>query len=84
MKTILGKPYQDLGGADGIPEDKRIMLIADQARRFCRTIAVFLDDDQVIVNRYRQKLILAGCRIEAQVTGPVPGVVTLKIVAKPN
>lgn len=82
---MKGIPYQDLGGPDGLPEDQRIRMIADQARRqpWGRHVAVFLDDDDATVARYRTKLEAAGCIIGKATNGPVKGVVTLVVIGKP-
>ena len=79
MKTI---PYQDLGAA-GLPEDERIAAIVAKARTGA-VVGVFLDDVPDIIERYKTKLAMAGCKISAEAKGPGPGVYMLQVIGRPS
>lgn len=70
------KGFADL--AD-LPEDERIAVIAHHVRDHGTTAAVVVDDEPGKPERYAEKLIALGCRVVAQVKGPVRGTVTLKV-----
>ena len=62
-----------------LPEDERIKAIAHYVRDHGCTVAVCVDDWSGKPERYAKKLAEHGCRIVGQVSGPVAGVVTLKV-----
>lgn len=72
------KGYADLGD---LPEDERIGLVARVVRDGGAVAGIFVD--AVNAERYTKKLEARGCKVVERVSGPLPGVVTLKVAPLP-
>jgi len=77
--------YQDIGGPDGIDEDKRIELIGHYAMEHKKTVGFLVDAEGVDgyekADRYIRKLQekWPGIRIIDKMPGPVANVITVRI-----